>query len=406
MKIYLVGGAVRDRLLGLRETERDWLITDTSPEKLQRLGYLRVGRDFPVFLHPDTHDECALPRGPASADGESTPVEADLARRDLTINAMALGPDGELIDPCGGQQDLQNRILRHTPAFTEDPLRVLRLARFAARYHVLGFRVAPETMELVKTMVTRGELDNLVPERVFAELNRVLEGDNATRFFRVLRECGALARVLPELDCLFGIPQPERYHPEIDSGVHSLLVLAQACLLSGEAEVRFAALLHDVGKCASPQEDWPRHIHHEQRGVPLVEALCKRLRIPNNWRELAVLTCRHHLTCHRALELRPGTLLKLLLELDALRRPERFRRFLLACEADLRGRKGFENRPYPQGDFLRTVRDSVAGIDGGSLAAGLKPGEKIEERIRRARLEAISEVRRRYRKVEVPDSAS
>jgi tRNA nucleotidyltransferase (CCA-adding enzyme) len=401
MKIYLVGGAVRDRLLGLQATERDWLVTDTSPEELQQLGYRQVGKGFPVFLHPDTHEECALPRGPASAGGSgATPVEADLERRDLTINAMALGPDGELLDPCGGQRDLQNRILRHTPAFTEDPVRVLRLARFAARFHPLGFRVAPETVELVKAMVARGELDHLVPERVFAELNRVLEDDNASRFFRVLRECGALARVLPELDCLFGIPQPEVHHPEIDSGVHSLLVLEQASLLSAEAQVRFAALLHDLGKCASPEADWPRHIDHERRGVPLVESLCKRLRIPNDWRDLAVLACRHHLTCHRALELRPGTLLKLLLELDALRRPERFQRLLLACEADIRGRKGFEERPYPQGDFLRHVREAAAGIDSGALSKDLKPGEKIEERIQRARLEAISEIRKRYRRDE------
>jgi tRNA nucleotidyltransferase (CCA-adding enzyme) len=398
MKIYLVGGAVRDRLLGLQATERDWLVTDTSPEQLQQLGYRQVGKDFPVFLHPDTHEECALPRGPAPTDGSgSNLVEADLQRRDLTINAMALGPDEELIDPCGGQQDLQNRILRHTPAFADDPIRVLRLARFAARFHSLGFRIAEETDELVKRMVSRGELDNLVPERVFAELSRVLEGDNAGRFFQVLREQGALARVLPELDCLFGVPQPEVYHPEIDSGLHTLLVLEQASLLSKEAEVRFAALLHDLGKCASPKTDWPRHIDHERRGVPLVESLCQRLRIPNDWRDLAVLACRHHIKCHRALELRPGTLLKLLLELDALRRPERFRRLLLVCEADMRGRKGFEQRPYPQAEFLMAVREAAAGIDGGALSKDLKPEENIEDRIERARLEVISEVTRRYK---------
>jgi tRNA nucleotidyltransferase (CCA-adding enzyme) len=398
MKIYLVGGAVRDRLLGLEATERDWLITDASPQELQQLGYRQVGKDFPIYLHPETHEEYALPRGPAPAGASgSTLVEADLERRDLTINAMALGPDGELLDPCGGQQDLQDRILRHTPAFTEDPVRVLRLARFAARFQDLGFRVAPETRELVKTMVTRGELDNLVPERVFAELNRVLEGDNASCFFQVLRECNALAPLLPELDCLFGIPQPKAYHPEIDSGVHSLLVLEQASLLSGEAEVRFAALLHDLGKCTSPEQDWPRHFDHERRGVPLVDSLCPRLRIPNHWRELAVLACRHHLKCHRALELRPGTLLKLLLELDALRRPKRFRRLLLACEADMRGRKGFEQRPYPQAEFLIEVREAAAGIDGGALSKDLQPGEKIEDRIERERLATISEVRRHYR---------
>jgi tRNA nucleotidyltransferase (CCA-adding enzyme) len=396
MKIYLVGGAVRDRLLGLQATEQDWLVTDTSAEELQRLGYRQVGKDFPVFLHPDTHEECALPRGRKQADNRSVSVEEDLARRDLTINAIAQGPDGELIDPCGGQQDLQNRILRHTPAFSDDPVRVLRLARFAARFHALGFRVAPETIELVKGMVVQGKLDELVPERVFSELSRALQGDNPSRFFQVLRECDALAPVLPELDCLFGIPQPEQHHPEIDSGVHSLMVLEQASLLSGEAEVRFAALVHDLGKCASPEADWPRHIDHERRGVPLVESLCQRLRLPNDWRDLAALACRHHINCHRALELRPGTLLKLLLELDALRRPERFRNLLLACEADIRGRKGFEQTPYPQSDFLLEVREAANRIDGGALSKDLKPGEKIEHRIERARLEAISEVKKRH----------
>jgi tRNA nucleotidyltransferase (CCA-adding enzyme) len=394
MKIYLVGGAVRDRLLGLQPIEQDWLVTDSSAEELQRLGYRRVGKDFPVFLHPDTHEQYALPRGQNLTGSAS--VEDDLARRDLTINAMALGPDGELLDPCGGQRDLENRILRHTPAFAEDPVRVLRLARFAARFNTLGFQIAPETVQLIKTMAAQGSLDELVPERVFAELSHALKGKNADRFFQTLRECDALARVLPELDCLFGIPQPERHHPEIDSGIHSLMVLQQASLLSGEGAVRFAALLHDVGKCTSPEADWPRHLDHERRGVPIIESLCQRMCIPNEWRDLALLACRHHITCHRALELRPATLLKLLLELDALRRPERFQDLLLVCEADIRGRGGFESQPYPQADYLRSVRRGIAEIDGSMLAQNLKPGQKIEDKIKRARLNAISEVKRQF----------
>ncbi len=397
MKIYLVGGAVRDRLLNIRETERDWLVTDTSPEELKRLGYRQVGKEFPIFLHPETHEEYALPRGEQVSGESGIPsVEQDLVRRDLTINAMALGPEGELIDPCDGRQDLQERLLRHTPAFAEDPLRVLRLARFAARFHSLGFRVAPETLALVERMAAQGALDHLVPERVFAELSRALEERHADRFFQVLRECCALARVMPELDCLFGIPQPERHHPEIDSGVHSLLVLDQACLLSREPSVRFAALLHDLGKCLTPKKEWPRHIGHEARGVQRIEALCERLRIPNSWRELAVLACKHHINAHRALELRPTTVLKLLLELDALRRPERLEGFLVACEADLKGRTGYEERPYPQADFLRAARQEAAGVDGKTLMAELRSGEKIEERLYHARVDAISNLRRRF----------
>lgn len=387
---------MRDRLLGRPETERDWLVTGATPEQLLTLGYRRVGRDFPVFLHPETHEEHALPRhGRGEAGARPATLEEDLARRDLTINAMALGPGGELIDPCGGRRDLEQRILRHTPAFADDPLRVLRLARFAARFQPLGFQVAEETCALVGTMARQGELARLVPERVFAEISRALAEEQATVFFQVLRECGALAPILPELDRLFGVPQPERHHPEIDSGLHSLQVLEQACRLSEEPEVRFAALLHDLGKGTTPKEEWPRHIAHEKRGVPIIESLCKRLRISNRWRELAMLAARYHLDTHRVRELRPTTLLKLLEALDAMRRPERFEQFLQVCQADRQGRPGREERPYPQAEFLRTVRTAAAAVDSRAIPDGLQ-GQEIEQRLRQVRLEAISEVVRRF----------
>ncbi len=390
MKIYLVGGAVRDQLLGRTVSERDWLATETSPEELERLGYRRVGKDFPVFLHPKTHEEYALPRGDA---GEDVTVEQDLSRRDLTINAMALAPDGELIDPCGGQEDLKQRQLRHTPAFRQDPIRVLRLARLAARYHHLDFQIAAETLQLVQEMVTAGELDDLVPERLCAEIAKALDEDHPSEFFRLLQQTGVLARIMPELDRLFGVPQPEKYHPEIDSGIHSLLVLEQACRLSSEPAVRFAALLHDLGKGTTPKEMLPRHIGHEERGVKLVETLAKRLQISNEWRDLAILTCRYHMHCHRALEMRPTTILRSLLALDALRRPERFEQFLAACTADARGSPGDEERPYPQADFMRAARDAAAAVDGGKLSDGLKDSDKIAERIRAARVAAIKDIR-------------
>ncbi len=393
MKIYLVGGAVRDQLLGHPVKERDWLVIESSPEELERLGYRRVGRDFPVFLHPESHEEYALPRGNS---GEHVTLEQDLARRDLTINAIAIGPDGELIDPCGGQDDLHRKILRHTPAFRQDPIRVLRLIRLAARYHHLDFQIAAETLQLVQTMVTSGELNTLVPERAFAEINKSLEDDHPAEFFRLLQQMGVLAPVMPELDRLFGVPQPEQHHPEIDSGIHSLLVLEQACHLSSEPLVRFAALLHDLGKGTTPRERWPRHIGHEKRGVKLAEALAQRLRIPNEWRDLAILACRYHLHCHRALEMRPDTILKTLQGMDALRRPERFEQFIAVCSADVRGRPGMEAHPYPQANFMRAARDAAAAVDGGKLSGELTAGEDIVTRLKQARIRAISDVKRGY----------
>ena len=380
-----MGGAVRDRLLGRPVRERDWLVTDTTADELRAMGFQPVGRHFQVFLHPQTQEEYALPRGP-----EGTGVAGDLQRRDLTINALALGPDGELVDPCDGQGDLQRRLLRHTPAFREDPLRVLRLARFAARYHDLGFTVAMETRRLARDMVRQGNLDTLVPERVFAEIRSALQEPYPVEFFRVLRDLDALAIILPEVDRLFGIPQPAQYHPEIDTGVHSLMVLQQACRLSPAPEVRFAALLHDVGKGLTPAAEWPRHIGHERLGADLVDKLAQRLRIPGDWQQLAMAAAAQHLNCHRALQLRPATLLKMLSSLDALRRPQRFSRFLMVCEADMRGRTGFEDEPYPQARFMQGARDAAAAVDSREVVARCRSPKAIPRALREARVQAIT----------------
>jgi tRNA nucleotidyltransferase (CCA-adding enzyme) len=398
MKSYLVGGAVRDQLLGLPVKERDWLITGVTPEQLNKLGYQQVGRDFPVFLHPKTKEEYALPRADRSNPGDGTAsVEEDLARRDLTINAMALDPDGNLIDPWGGQSDLEQRILRHTPAFTEDPVRVLRLARFATRYHSLGFSIADETYALVQQMAHNGELDQLVPERCYAELAKALTEQQPDIFFQELRNCGALAVIIPELDRLFGIPQPEKHHPEIDSGIHSLLTLEQASLLSGDPQVRYAALMHDLGKATTPKDEWPRHIGHEHRGVSLVDAVSRRLRVPDEWNRLAQHVARYHLDCHRAMELRPRTILKLLQKIDALRRPDRFERFLLACHADLLGRPGKEQTKYPQADLLREAREAAMAVDAATLTHGMTDGTEIAKKLDAARQQAIGYAIERYR---------
>ncbi len=390
MRKYLVGGVVRDRLLGLEIKDHDWLVTDTTPEQLIKAGFLQVGRDFPVFLHPQTKEEYALPRKDRSNPGDATvTLEQDLMRRDLTINAMAMDEDGTLIDPCNGQQDLHDRILRHTPAFREDQIRVLRLARFASRYHALGFRVAPETRQLVQDMASSGELDNLVPERCFAELHKAMTEEHPDIFFRELRAWGALEPIIPELDRLFGVPQPEQHHPEIDSGLHSLLTLEQAAKLSNDPQVRYAAIMHDLGKGTTPPEEWPRHIGHEHRGVPLVKRIGKRLGIPNEWDRLAQRVAQHHIDCHRALELRPKTILKLLQKTDAMHHQDRFERFLLACHADLLGRPGYEQTPYPQADLLRTAREAALSVDAASLTKGMQDGKEIAAKLARARQLAI-----------------
>ncbi len=408
MEVYLVGGAVRDDLLGLPVVERDWVVVGATPDELLARGFRPVGKDFPVFLHPESHEEYALARterktapgyhGFSIHAAPDVTLEDDLLRRDLTINAMARDARGQLIDPHRGARDLEERWLRHvSPAFAEDPVRTLRVARFSARYAPLGFQVAPETLDLMRAMVADGEIDHLVPERVWAETVRAMGEPRPGKFIETLRECGALARIFPELDRLFGVPQPPSHHPEIDTGFHTLLALEQAVRLEADAMTRFAVLVHDLGKGATPADEWPRHLGHEQRGADLVRAFCQRLRVPNMYRELGVLTARFHTHCHRALELRPKTLLNTLKGLDALRKPQRFEQFLVACEADARGRLGLENRAYPQADFMRRVYQATAGAPVHPLLAQGLSGLTLAEALQRDRLAAITEVRQEYK---------
>lgn len=400
MRIYLVGGAVRDALLGRPVRERDWVVVGATPDELERRGYRPVGRDFPVFLHPETHEEYALARverktGPgyrgfAVEFAPDVSLEDDLRRRDLTINAMARDDAGGLVDPYGGRADLERRLLRHvSEAFVEDPVRVLRVARFAARYAPLGFAVADETLALMRRMVADGEVDALVAERVWAETAKALAEDRPDVYFEVLRACGALAVVFPEVDRLWGVPQPAQWHPEVDAGVHAMMVLRQAARLTSEPRIRFAALTHDLGKGETPADRWPRHHGHEERSVRLVEALCERLRAPNDHRELAVAVARWHGLCHRALELRPSTVLELLEHLDAFRRPERFAEFLVACEADARGRAGLEERPYPQAEYLGEARRVAAETVLAPAEREGLAGPAIGQRLRERRVAAI-----------------
>jgi tRNA nucleotidyltransferase (CCA-adding enzyme) len=401
MEIYLVGGAVRDKLLGRPIKERDYVVVGTTPERLIAQDYRPVGKDFPVFLHPQTQEEYALARterktGPGYKGFEvyaapDVTLEEDLQRRDLTINAIAQATDGTLIDPFGGQKDLEKGILRHvSPAFVEDPVRILRVARFAARF---GFDVAPETLALMGQIVAAGEVDHLVPERVWKELEKALAESYPRRFFEILRACGALARIFPEIERLFGIPQPKRYHPEIDTGIHTLKVLEVASQLSQDTQVRFAALTHDLGKGETPPNEWPNHYGHGERGAALVLALCKRLRIPKSYCDLAVHVAHYHNQAHRAQELRPSTLLKLLNSVDAFRRPLRFEQFLLACEADARGRTGLENRLYPQASWLRSVFHAAAAVKAQILAAMGLQGEAIAQELQQRRIEAIKHLK-------------
>ncbi len=400
MKIYTVGGAVRDQLLGLPVKDRDYVVVGATPEQMLALGYRPVGKDFPVFLHPSTHEEYALARterksgkgykGFSVYAAPDVTLEDDLARRDLTINAMAEDEDGELIDPYGGQEDLARRLLRHVgPAFVEDPVRILRLARFAARF---DFAVAPETLALCREMVALGEVDHLVAERVWAELAKGLMEDRPARMLQVLRDCGALVRLLPELDALFGVPQPPQHHPEVDTGLHMLLVLDYAAAQGWPLDTRFAALCHDLGKGKTPEAEWPRHIAHEQRGVALVEALCERIRVPNDCRELALLVCREHGNIHRARELRPETVVELLGRCDALRKPERFARLLDACLADARGRTGLEDCAYPQAAYLLACRDAARAVDAGAIAAATVDKAQIPLAVQHARRDAVRQV--------------
>jgi len=404
MQVYLVGGAVRDRLLGRPVHERDWVVVGASPEELERDGFVPVGREFPVFLHPQTHEEYALARlerkvglgyrGFTTQFSADVTLEEDLKRRDLTINAMAETPSGEIIDPYGGRRDLEARLLRHvSEAFVEDPVRILRVARFAARYAELGFRVADDTVALMKRMTESGEVDALVPERVWQETERALGETRPDVFFETLRSCGALARIFPEVAALYGIPQPARWHPEIDTGVHVMLVVRYAAKIDAPVIVRFAALVHDLGKALSPPEMLPSHRGHEEAGVPLIEDLCARLKVPTGYRELAILTARYHPQVHRAAQLRPSTLLKLLETVDAFRRPERFGELLLACEADARGRAGLEDQPYPQADYLRRARDAAAAVTLSEEERQSLKGPFLGERLREKRLAAVTAVK-------------
>ena len=404
MQVYLVGGAVRDELLGRAVAERDWVVVNSTPAEMARLGYRQVGREFPVFLHPETNEEYALARlerksgagyrGFVTEFSPTVTLEQDLKRRDLTINAMARAPDGALVDPFGGRRDLEAHVLRHvSEAFVEDPVRMLRVARFAARFSPLGFGVAPETLELMRTMVRNGEVHALVPERVWQETERALGEPRPVAFFEVLRSCGALGAIFPEIEALFGVPQPAQWHPEVDTGVHVLMVLEMATRLSPLTTVRFAALVHDLGKALTPREKWPRHAAHEVASVRLVNDLCDRLRIPNEFRELAVLVARHHGVVHRAFELRPTTVLELLEHTDALRRPERFESFLLACEADARGRKGLQDRAYDPSSFLRGALTAVQTVAPTMEEIATLTGPAMASRLRDRRLEALTTVR-------------
>ncbi|MBT8769156.1 multifunctional CCA addition/repair protein [Metapseudomonas boanensis] len=400
MQIYKVGGAVRDRLLGRPVVENDWVVVGASAEEMLEKGFRPVGADFPVFLHPETGEEYALARTERKSGrgyggftffaSPDVTLEQDLIRRDLTVNAMAEDDEGQVIDPYGGQRDLEARLLRHvSPAFAEDPLRVLRVARFAARYAPLGFRVAEETLELMRQIAESGELDALTPERSWKEIARALMEPSPDVFIQVLRDCCALKAWLPELDSLFGVPQPAQHHPEVDTGIHILAVLRQCAMHEQPLDVRWACLLHDLGKGLTPEAEWPQHIAHEKRGIRLIQAVNERCKAPRDCQELAVLVGEFHTHAHRALELKASTLLDLLQRFDVYRRPQRFEAFIAACEMDARGRSGLEQRAYPQADYLRsaaTVARAVAVQP--LLERGLK-GAELGEALKAERLEAL-----------------
>ena len=406
MQVYLVGGAVRDHLLGFPYHEKDYVVVGATPEQLIASGYQPVGKDFPVFLHPDTKDEYALARterksghgyhGFSFYTDPSVTLEEDLIRRDLTINAIAMDDDGKIYDPYNGQQDLDHKILRHVSiAFIEDPLRVLRIARFAARYKALGFTVAPETLALMKQLAESGELEALTPERVWKETSRALMENHADEYFEVLRACGALKVLFPELDALYGIPQRPEYHPEIDCGIHTMMSLQQACKANYSLDVRFAVLVHDLGKALTPKDELPRHIMHEERGIKPLTEVCDRLKVPTNTKQLALAVCKEHLKCHQALTLKPGTLWRLLQRLDVLRRPERVEAFVQACECDSRGRLGLENREYPQAQYIFDVIQVVRNIKAQDLPTDVK-GPEIGEKLIERRIQAIAELKHQY----------
>lgn len=399
LTVYEVGGAVRDALLGLPVKDHDYVVVGSSAEEMVERGFRPVGKDFPVFLHPTTHQEYALARterktargykGFQVYAAPDVTLEQDLARRDLTINAMARSESGELIDPYGGAKDLKAGILRHaSEAFSEDPVRILRVARFAARF---GFAVAPETLQLMREMSDNGEVDALVPERVWQELSRGLMEKKPSRMFDVLRDCAALKKMLAEVDCLFGVPQPVQHHPEIDTGVHVMMVVDYAAAQNYSLEVRFAALTHDLGKGVTPKSEWPKHHGHEAKSVDLVKQLCARIKVPSDSRDLALLAARYHGDIHRAQQLRADTMLRLFRSADAFRRPERFAELLRACECDARGRLGLHDQAYPQADYLRHMFAAASAVDAGAIAAACNDNSQIEAAVDQARIKALAE---------------
>lgn len=407
MKTFLVGGAVRDQLLGLPVKERDWLVVGSTADHMMAQGFRAVGKDFPVFLHPKTHEEYALARterktapgykGFICHASPDVTLEQDLQRRDLTINAIAMDSEGHILDPFNGRSDLEHRVLRHvSEAFSEDPVRILRIARFAARFEHLGFSVAPETMALMRDMVNQHEVEHLVAERVWAELHKALQEQQPTAFFRVLRDCGALKVILPELDALFGVPQPEQYHPEIDTGIHVLMTLEQASQLSERADVRLAALLHDLGKAITPSQYWPSHHGHEQKGLQPLESLCERLRIPKNFRLLARHVLQYHTHCHRIQALRPATAIDFLHNIGAFKDENHLHGFLIACEADARGRLGFEQRPYPQAEFIREAIKQLQQLNTQALIDRDLQGAAIGQAIRQLRIDCLQQFKQQH----------
>lgn len=400
MKTYLVGGAVRDKLLGIPVKDRDWVVVGATPEEMLKKNFKPVGKDFPVFLHPETKEEYALARterksgkgykGFTFHTSPDVTLEDDLQRRDLTINAIAEDGDGNLIDPYAGVVDLKEKLLRHvSPAFVEDPLRVLRIARFAA---TLGFKIAPETMTLLREIADSDELDALVPERVWTEMEKALIGKYPARFILVLQSCNALQKLFPEIQALFGVPQTKEYHPEVDTGLHTIMSLNQSTRLSADPMIRFAVLVHDLGKATTPKDKLPSHHGHEERGAKIIDKLCKRYRIPNKYRELAMNVSRFHLDCHRIQEMKPETVLKKLEQLDAFRRPERFAQFLIACEADARGRSGFEDRDYPQAEYFQNSLNAANKVDAKELQKQGLEGKELGQAIKKHQIENIKEL--------------
>ncbi len=401
MQIFLVGGAVRDQLLNIESYDKDWVVVGSTPDEMQTLGFTAVGKDFPVFLHPKTKQEHALARTERKSGSGYTgfechfapdvTLEEDLKRRDLTINAIAQNSEGKLFDPYRGQQDLESKILRHvSEAFVEDPLRVLRVARFAAKLKHLGFSIAPETMALMSEIVQSGELAHLTAERVWQEWHKSLSTPNPEEFLSVLRECGALAIVLPELDALFGVPQPEQWHPEIDTGIHTLMVAQQAAILSDSLPVRFAAQVHDLGKGVTPQSEWPSHKMHCHTGAKLIKTLCERVRVPNEFKELALLVCEQHSNIHRANELKPSTYLKILNKFDVWRKPQRLQDILICCQADHAGRQGLELEPYPQRKMFEQAYKAARSIEVKDIIADGFKGKAIRDEQDKRRESAIA----------------